>query len=161
VAVEVEAIMARRELAVVTGQGRVLRFDGTRGYGFVAPDAGGEDIFVHANSVEGDQRLASGDWVEYDAVEGERGLKSIRVRLLRPAAGETPADRRSGREPRDGSGSGEEEDGYVDVMPEREFLAAVTETLLGGVPDLTAAQLVQVRRHMLALAQAHAWVDQD
>jgi cold shock protein len=155
----VEEIMGRQELAVVTGSGRVLRFDATRGYGFVAPEAGGEDIFVHANSVEGDQGLSSGDWVEYEAVEGERGLKSIRVRLLRPAVRGTPADRRS--MPQASDGSGEDEDGYIDVMPVREFLATVTETLLGGVPDLTAAQLVQVRQRMLSLAQARGWVDQD
>jgi cold shock CspA family protein len=42
----------RRRTQLVTG--RILQFDHTRGYGFVAADDGGEDVFLHASVFDGD-----------------------------------------------------------------------------------------------------------
>ena len=63
--------------------GKVIRFDEVRGYGFIAPDGGGEDVFVHAN-VLGDDKYVFGPGlrVEFEAADGDRGPKAYLVNLL-------------------------------------------------------------------------------
>ncbi|MBT0768103.1 cold shock domain-containing protein [Kineosporia sp. J2-2] len=64
--------------------GKILRFDEIRGYGFIAPDAGGEDVFLHANALLAEKhQYHPGVPVEFDVIEGERGLKATAVRVLR------------------------------------------------------------------------------
>ena len=68
--------------------GRILRFDDLRGYGFIVPDGGGEDVFVHANELLDDKStFTPGTVVEFEVTEGERGLKAFAVRPVeaRPA----------------------------------------------------------------------------
>ncbi|GAB3888890.1 hypothetical protein GCM10029964_057330 [Kibdelosporangium lantanae] len=63
--------------------GKVLRFDDVRGYGFIAPDDGGEDVFMHANDLRDEKFLFTpGTTVEFDVVEGDRGLKASSVRVV-------------------------------------------------------------------------------
>jgi CspA family cold shock protein len=71
--------------------GKVVRFDEVRGYGFIAPDGGGEDVFVHAN-VLGDDKYVFGPGirVEFEATDGDRGPKAYAVNLL-PDSGPAPA----------------------------------------------------------------------
>lgn len=143
--------------------GRVVRFDEVRGYGFITPDGGGDDVFVHANTVDGDKwALAPGVPVEYEAVESDRGPKALTVRVVGPAErsarpGVSPAGR--GREAGSGAGAADDEEGLCDVLSERAFSAETTEALLTSVPDLTGAQIVAVRGRMLALARRHGWVE--
>ncbi len=70
--------------------GKVVRFDEVRGYGFIAPDGGGEDVFVHAN-VLGDDKYVFGPGlrVEFEATESDRGPKAHTVYLL-PDRGPAP-----------------------------------------------------------------------
>ncbi|HWG98942.1 MAG TPA: cold shock domain-containing protein [Pilimelia sp.] len=137
--------------------GRVVRFDEVRGYGFIAPDGEGDDVFVHANTVDGDKSaLLPGVPVEYEAVDSDRGPKAVVVRVAGGgSAPATGAARPAGRGP---AGGGEDE-AMCDVLSERAFSAEITELLLTSVPDLTAAQVVEVRRQMLAAARRHGWVD--
>jgi len=62
-------------------RGRVKRFDEKKGYGFIEQDGGGPDVFVHYSDVTGDgfRTLAPGDEVEFDLVQGEKGMKAINV----------------------------------------------------------------------------------
>ncbi|MEV4756915.1 cold shock domain-containing protein [Micromonospora sp. NPDC049559] len=130
--------------------GRVLRFDETRGYGFIAPDDGGEDVFVHANTLGEERHLFTpGTPVEYEATASERGLKALSVRISRTAATRTatvPAAR-------------DDEDGLCDVLSPSAFRQEVTELFLDTAPSLTGSQIVQLRQALLSLAQRHGWVD--
>jgi cold shock CspA family protein len=64
--------------------GSVARFDARRGYGFLIPDDGGEDVFVHQNNIEmeGFRFLNPGERVQFDIEEGLRGRKAVSVGLL-------------------------------------------------------------------------------
>lgn len=64
--------------------GSVARFDIRRGYGFVVPDDGGEDVFVHQNNInmEGFRYLKPGEEVRYELEVGEKGMKAVDVQLL-------------------------------------------------------------------------------
>ncbi len=66
--------------------GVVVRFDSRRGYGFVGPDDGGEDVFVHQNNInmEGFRYLQVGERVSYELEVGEKGMKAVSVTLLEP-----------------------------------------------------------------------------
>ncbi|PID35359.1 MAG: cold-shock protein [Rhodobacterales bacterium] len=58
--------------------GTVKWFNTTKGFGFIAPDAGGDDVFVHISAVEaaGLTGLADNQKVEYEMVEGRDGRSS-------------------------------------------------------------------------------------
>jgi cold shock CspA family protein len=72
----------------VASTGTVVRFDRRRGYGFVQPDDGGEDVFVHQNNInmEGFRFLQVGERVTYELEVGEKGMKAVSVALLEPRA---------------------------------------------------------------------------
>ena len=68
--------------------GTVIRFDDMRGYGFISPDAGGEDVFLHANDLEINKaRVRPGLKVSFEVEEGARGKFATAVRLPTPAPG--------------------------------------------------------------------------
>ncbi|GLY27958.1 hypothetical protein Kisp02_13230 [Kineosporia sp. NBRC 101731] len=68
--------------------GKILRFDEIRGYGFIAPDSGGEDVFLHANALLAEKhQYQPGVPVEFDVIEGERGLKATAVRVVKGRSG--------------------------------------------------------------------------
>ena len=65
--------------------GTVRWFNEPSGYGFIAPDEGGKDLFVHRGSIAGDWRmttLAEGDRVEFELREGGMMPEAIRVSSL-------------------------------------------------------------------------------
>lgn len=55
------------------GEGVVTRYDVDRGFGFIAPDAGGADLFVHVSVVRGAEPLQEGDRVRYRVRQSDRG----------------------------------------------------------------------------------------
>lgn len=65
-------------------QGVVKWFNDQKGYGFIQPDGGGKDVFVHHSSIamDGFRSLAEGDRVEYEVKEGQKGPSAANVRRL-------------------------------------------------------------------------------
>jgi CspA family cold shock protein len=69
-------------LECVVPQGTVRWFDPERGFGFLAPEDGSADLFVHASEILGEARLLrEGQAVEFEVGEGERGPQAKRVRV--------------------------------------------------------------------------------
>ncbi len=62
--------------------GTVKWFSDDRGYGFIVPDEGGKDLFIHRSNiqVEGFRTLKEGQKVEYEVGEGRKGPEAIQVR---------------------------------------------------------------------------------
>lgn len=64
--------------------GTVARFMDEKGFGFITPDEGGKDIFVHYSAIEGGgfRSLAQGDRVEFDLVQDPKGPRAENVTRL-------------------------------------------------------------------------------
>ena len=61
--------------------GTVKWFSDEKGFGFVTPDVGGKDLFVHHTGINsnGFRTLAEGSRVSYDAENGDKGPKAVNV----------------------------------------------------------------------------------
>lgn len=115
--------------------GKIVKFDQERGYGFIEPDDGKEDLFVHTNDLSFEKFHARpGLAVRFQVEESERGgQKACDVELAdRPA-------------PANGAVAGQD------------LGAEITEILLANVPTLTGGQIVEVRRQIVALAGRRGW----
>ena len=62
-------------------RGTVKWFDGEKGYGFISPDEGGEDVFVHHTGIAGSgfKSLDEGEKVTYEVAQGRRGPQAQNV----------------------------------------------------------------------------------
>ncbi|MEV4583290.1 cold shock domain-containing protein [Nonomuraea jabiensis] len=167
--------------------GRVVRFDSTRGYGFIAPENGSEDVFLHVNDLLiPESYVRSGLAVEFEVESGGRGLKASSIRLAagaaappavpapRPAAPQPPTPAVMAARPVVGSGAEPavesavesavavadpvDEEATCDVLSADEHTREMTELLL-EIGGLTGEQIVQVRQAVLRMAEGHGWID--
>ncbi len=138
-------------LAKVRVTGRIVRFDDIRGYGFISPDSGGDDVFLHANDLELDRALVRpGARVSFEIEDGPRGKFATAVQLPLDAPARA-ADRTE-----DAAFASDE---YTDVLSVDEFKRTVTEILLESAPTITGEQIQQVRMAFESLARRHGWVE--
>ena len=64
--------------------GTVKFFNTSKGFGFIAPEGGGKDVFVHATAVEaaGMRSLAEGQKVSFDIAPDARGAKAANLKAV-------------------------------------------------------------------------------
>jgi len=59
--------------------GTVKFFNNLRGFGFITPDDGTEEVFVHKSGLI--DKITEGDKVSYDVQEGQKGLNAVNVKV--------------------------------------------------------------------------------
>lgn len=128
--------------------GTVVRFSSTTGYGFITPDEGGDDVFLHASLLPEALKdsIPLGTRVEYDAAASDRGPKAVGVRIL-----SVPRTEQSRRV--------EQDERLCDVLSASVFAQKVTEVLIDAAPTVTGAQIAEVRKRLQAFARQHGWID--
>jgi len=60
--------------------GTVKFFNNAKGFGFITPDSGEKDVFVHANNLQ--DEINEGDKVSYEVESGPKGLSATNVRIV-------------------------------------------------------------------------------
>ena len=161
--------------------GRVLQFDQTRGYGFVAAQDGGEDVFLHASVFNGyPDMLVPGVLVEFQIMAGDRGRKAydarladeewekppvpvqVQVQVPVPVQAAAPAQLPApvpapAQAPAPAAPLADDDDQMCDVLSSAEFGQDLTELLLNSAPDLAGHQILQIRSTLLEFAKRHGW----
>ena len=61
-------------------KGTVKFFNEGKGFGFITPENGGKDVFVHSSAIQGGASLREGDKVEFDQQQGQKGPQAASVR---------------------------------------------------------------------------------
>jgi CspA family cold shock protein len=64
--------------------GTVKWFNATKGFGFIAPEDGGEDLFVHHSEIQvsGYRELTEGQKVEFEVTQGRKGMQASAVKPI-------------------------------------------------------------------------------
>ena len=73
--------------------GTVKWFNNAKGYGFILPDGGGDDLFAHYSSIQMDgyKTLKAGQSVEFEIIEGPKGLQATNIQAV-GEAGDSDAE---------------------------------------------------------------------
>jgi len=64
---------------IIMSNGTVKFFNDAKGFGFITPEDGSKDVFVHVNGLT--DEIREGDKVSYDVEEGQKGLNAVNVKV--------------------------------------------------------------------------------
>lgn len=62
-------------------KGKVKFFNSSKGFGFIVPDDGGDEIFVHQSGLI--DKIRENDEVQYDVEQGKKGLNAVNVEVIK------------------------------------------------------------------------------
>ncbi|MDX1687075.1 MAG: DEAD/DEAH box helicase [Candidatus Promineifilaceae bacterium] len=136
--------------------GTMKWYNRSRGFGFVTPDGGGEDLFIHHTDVNGDQhtQLGEGDRVTFAVEQREKGPAAVALSLIdrRQTQPQAPAQRRPVRSAPNGNGSGS---AFAGLGLNQKLLRAVREQQYTEPTPVQAQAipLVLAGRDLVAAAQ--------
>jgi cold shock protein len=73
-----------KEIDMTTQTGTVKWFNEGKGFGFIAPDGGGKDLFAHFKEIQGGgfKTLSENQRVEFEVTQGQKGLQASNIRTL-------------------------------------------------------------------------------
>jgi len=99
--------------------GQVKWFNNAKGFGFILPDEGGEDLFAHYSAIgmDGYKTLKAGQMVTFDKIEGPKGLHASNIRTIgesEASTNEPVSDESDIAENTDNSSSSSEEEEIID-----------------------------------------------
>lgn len=162
--------------------GKVVHFDANRGFGFLAPESGGADVFLHINDIDIDEAdLKPGAQVEFEVEETDRGSKATNVSVIGAAPAAAPRGGRRddhdhgrdrdhgqrgdhgaradhGRDRGDRAARRPQRGSDSAVLDSAAFTEEITELLLDSSGALTAAQIIAIRGRVTDFAIARGWV---
>ena len=74
----------KSDSSMSTQTGTVKWFNESKGYGFIAQDAGGADLFAHFRDIQGNgfKTLLENQRVEFEVKQGQKGLQAANIRVL-------------------------------------------------------------------------------
>ena len=111
--------------------GKVKWFNNAKGYGFILPEEGGEDLFAHYSSIEMDgyKTLKAGQDVEFEMLEGPKGYHAVNIRAFGNPEG-NPEGNQGDAQPEADSEADSKEPAEVETPPE-----TAAEHVDGGVAE--------------------------